>query len=139
MTKIATDFAIASDVLKYESAQHNMWGRNRKQGVYNGAAGTLEIGRVLSKVAGKLVPFNEDGADGSQTPVAIVIEKTVAAAATDTPVLVLGDLPYQVDCGVLSTGLIWSATATSGEIATATAVLESKGFQIITGVTDAVV
>jgi hypothetical protein len=143
MTKIATDFPINSDVLKVESAQHAMWGRNRSEVTYNGAAATLELGTVLGKVTatGKYVVLAPAASDGSEVAAAVVIDRKVTAAATtDTKVVVLGgDLAYQVDVGVLSTGLIFPAGITGPQTTAALAALGAKGFQIITGVTDAVV
>ena len=137
MTKLASDFPIVSDVVKYESEKQ--WGRNRSDVTYNGAATTLEIGTVLGKVTatGKYVVLAPTASNGSQTAVAVVVEKKAVPATTDTKVMVVGgDVGYQVEVGLLDTGLIFPAGITAPQTATALTDLGLKGFQIITGTTD---
>lgn len=137
MTKLASDFPIVSDVVKYESEKQ--WGRNRSDVTYNGAATTLEIGTVLGKVtaSGKYVVLAPAASDGSQTAAAVVVEKKTVPATTDTKVQVVGgDVGYQVQVGLLDTGLIFPAGITAPQRATALTNLGLKGFQIITGTTD---
>lgn len=134
MTKIASDFQVLSDVVKYESEQHKMWGRNRSTVTFNDAAGTLEVGTVLGKVTsgGKYKRLTPASSDGAQNAAAIVIEKVTVAGSTDVSLVVLGgDLAYQAQAGVLATGLVYPSGITAPQIAAAEAALGAKGFQII--------
>jgi hypothetical protein len=136
MTKLASDFPILSDVVKYECERQ--WGRDRSDVTYNGAAATLEIGTVLAKVTatGKYVIHAPAASDGSQNAIAVVVEKKVVPATTDTKVMVVGgDVPYLVETGLNSTGLIFP-TITGPQLTAAYASLGAKGFQIITGVAE---
>jgi hypothetical protein len=138
MAKLASDFPILSDVVKYESNRE--WGRNRSDVTYNGAAATLEVGTVLGKVTAtsKYVVLSPAASDGSQNAAAVVVEKKVVPATTDTKVMVVGgDVAYQVDVGLNTTGLILPAGITAPQLAAAYAALGAKGFQIITGVAEA--
>jgi len=134
MTKIASDFAILSDVVKYEDAQHKMYGRNRSNVTFNGLAATLEVGTVLGKVTagGKYKVLTPASSDGAQNAAAIVTSKVTVLAATDTDLMVLGgDLAYQVELGVLASALLYPAGITAPQIAAAEAALGAKGFQIV--------
>lgn len=57
----------------------------REQVVYNGTAGELKIGVALGKVTatGKYKISVQSAVDGSQNPVAVVIEEATAALNTD--------------------------------------------------------
>ena len=137
MAKLASDFPILSDVVKYESERQ--WGRNRSDVTYNGAAATLEVGTVLGKVTstGKYVILAPAASDGSQNAAAVVVEKKAVPATTDTKVMVVGgDVAYQVCVGLNTTGLILPAGITAPQTAAAYAALGAKGFQIITGVAE---
>ena len=139
MAKIASDFPVLSDVIKYEDAQHKMWGRNLTKVTVNTTAQTLEVGTLLGKVtaSGKYVVHAPAASDGSQNAVAVVAQKIAVPATTDTQVLVYGgELPYQVQVGLLDTGLVGFSAYTAPQKAAAIASLGAKGFQVITGVNE---
>lgn len=134
MTKIATDFAILSDVVKYEDDQDKMWGRNRSNVTFTAAsAGVVPVGTVLGKVtaSGKYKVVDPDASTGEQVASAIVAATFTAASGDNTNVLVLGAVPYQVHVGVLKTGLVYGAGVDAGEQTAAEAQLSAVGFQII--------
>lgn len=88
-----------------------------------GAAVTIVAGQVLSKVGGKYVKFNPAGADGSQTPSAILMEDVDVPAAGDakTSVYVHGEF--------LKAGLNWNG-ADAAQTATAIDVLAGTGIYV---------
>lgn len=124
MATIATEAKRLSNVVKQE-----LWpetGYCRGVIVYNGAAGTLVPGTVLGKVTatGKYQVSVQTAVDGSETPAAIVMTETVAAATTDTNVLSLVKGPAIVS----KSGLVLDASFDqAAELAAVYAAFEALG------------
>lgn len=123
VTKVASDFAVLSDLIKHEYKPE--WGYCRTNVTYNGAALTLAQGTLLGKITatGKYIVVDKDASDGSQVVAAVVLQETVAPATTDTSVLVA----FRGPMGVLKTGLVAGDTVS----ATVNTQLESLGIQVI--------
>lgn len=122
MPVIATDSNRFSDVVKFEFEPSE--GFCREQIVINDVAATLKVGTLLGRVTatGKYKVALSAAADGSQTPVAVLIADTngvsndlVVAASTDTPALALVRGPAIVaDAGLtLGTGITAAAAKTA--------------------------
>lgn len=123
MALIATSKLTFSEVVK-----HELWpdsGYCRKEVIYNGAAGDLEIGQVLGVVTstGKYAKYDSTKTDGTQNAAAVVIEYAKAEAATDTKVLVINRGPVEVN----KLGLVGVEAANLAAVTTA---LEAKGFAV---------
>ena len=94
------------------------------------AAHSYRVGQVLSYLTatpGVYVPWDEDDVAGLEIPQGIVygesVGDTVEVAITVDKQAVLVRRYAEVNAG----DLIWSATATAGEIATASALFENLG------------
>lgn len=122
MAVIATDSTRFSAVVKYELEPQ--LGICRESVVLNDTAQTMKVGTVLGKVTatGKYRLALSASADGSQTPVAILIADVmgsstdiVLANATDTKALVLARGPAIVadSALVLGTGITAAAAKTA--------------------------
>lgn len=122
MAVIATDSTRFSAVVKHEYEPAS--GICRESVVLNDTAQTLKVGTVLGKVTatGKYRVALSASADGSQTPVAVLIadylgnsNDIVLANATDTKALVLARGPAIVaDAAlVLGTGITAGAAKTA--------------------------
>lgn len=85
----------------------------REDVIANEAAdATYEIGTVLGKVTatGKYVISKSDAVDGSEVPVAIVVEKASLTAATDVTVVVFVRGPLSVAKGALILDATWTGS-----------------------------
>lgn len=123
MAVIATDSTRFSDVVAYEFEPQ--LGLCRESVVLNDpGADTYKVGAVLGKVTatGKYRLAKSASADGSQTPVAVLIADGMGsstdiaiAAATDTKALVLARGPVLlIDAGLqLGTGITLAAAKTA--------------------------
>ena len=132
MAIVKTSDPILSDLVKYES--HVTWKRNRSEVVYNDTTTDLKIGTVLGKetATGKYKVLNPAAVDGTENAAAVVIENVPATANTDTNVAVLGgDVPYEVVVGILENSLVFNASVTDPQKATAKQQLQALGFQLI--------
>lgn len=124
MAVFATDSTRFSAVVKYElEPQLSLC---RESIVINDAAATLRVGAVLGKVTatGKYKLATSAAADGSQTPVAVLIadglglsKDITLAAATDTKALVLARGPVIVADAALQLGAGITAAAAKAALA----------------------
>jgi hypothetical protein len=124
MAVFATDSTRFSAVVKFElEPQLSIC---RESIVINDAAATLRVGAVLGKVTatGKYKLATSGAADGSQTPVAILIadglglsKDIVLTAATDTKALVLARGPAIVADAALQLGTGITAAAAKTALA----------------------
>lgn len=124
MPVFATDSTRFGAVVKYElEPQLSIC---RESVVINDAAATLKVGAVLGKVTatGKYKLATSAAADGSQTPVAVLIADylgsstdIVLAANTDTKALVLARGPVIVADAALQLGAGITAAAAKSALA----------------------
>lgn len=124
MAVFATDSTRFSAVVKYEfEPQLSIC---RESIVLNDAAATLKVGAVLGKVTatGKYKLATSAAADGSQTPVAVLIADVMGsskditlAANTDTKALVLARGPVIVADAALQLGAGITAAAAKTALA----------------------
>lgn len=69
------------------------------QGTIAAAAAAMEKYTVVAEVGGVLVPYNKEGADGSEIPYGVLphaIDNSAGASAVDTPVIIGGVLNYDI-------------------------------------------
>lgn len=134
MAVIATDSTRYSEVVAYEFEPQ--LGLSRESVVLNDTAQTLKVGAVLGKVTatGKYRLALSASADGSQTPVAVLIADgmgsstdVVLANATDTKALVLARGPSMVKAEALQLGTGITAAA-------AKTALEAVGIRVETAI-----
>jgi len=96
--------------------------------VQTGAAQALVAGTVLGMVTatGKHAPWVHDAEDGSEDPVAILVEDVDVAADADEKATAY------VHGEFIKDGLTWDATAEASDIADAVAALEARGIHVLT-------
>lgn len=87
------------------SEAHGMY-RSREQGVIASGAGVLKAGAVLGQVTAtdKYVPFDPDGADGSENAAAILFEGCDATDADVRRTLTVRDTEVHADVLVFAEG-----------------------------------
>lgn len=69
------------------------------QGVVAAAAAAMAQYTVVAEVGGNLVPYDKEGADGSEKPYGVLphaIDNSGGASAMDTPVIIGGVLNFDV-------------------------------------------
>ena len=69
------------------------------QGTIAAAAAAMEKYTVVAEVGCVLVPYNKEGADGSEIPYGVLphaIDNSAGASAVDTPVIIGGVLNYDI-------------------------------------------
>lgn len=69
------------------------------QGTIAAAAAAMAKYTVVAEVGGVLVPYNKEGADGSEIPYGVLphaIDNSAGASAVDTPVIIGGVLNYDI-------------------------------------------
>jgi hypothetical protein len=86
----------------------------------------LLAGQVISKLtsgsfSGDYVAFDQDGSDGSQTPIGIVLDDCDATTAAKAAAVLVRDAE------VNGNELVWPSDITGGETDTAVAVLKTLG------------
>lgn len=125
MSLIATRKPLYGNVVKHEYAREH--GFCREAVTVNVAGGVeLSVGSVLGVVAGKYVPRNPAGTDGSEVAAAIVAENKTVGDAVDVSVAVLVRGPSIV----AKQGLVFDVAHNAGEIDTAVAEIESLGIVV---------
>lgn len=132
MAVFATDSTRHSAVVKYElEPQLSLC---RESIVINDAAATLKVGAVLGKVTatGKYKLATSAAADGSQTPVAVLVmdglglSRDIALAAdTDTKAIVLARGPAIVADAALQLGAGITAAAAKSALAAVGIIVET--------------
>jgi hypothetical protein len=132
MAVFATDSTRFSAVVKYElEPQLSLC---RESIIINDAAQTLKVGAVLGKVTatGKYKLATSGAADGSQTPVAVLIidglgssKDITLAAATDTKAIVLARGPVIVADAALQLGSGITAAAAKTALAAVGIIVET--------------
>ena len=133
MAVIATDSTRFSDVVAHEYEPQLAY--CRESIVINDAAATLKVGAVLGKVTatGKYKLSTSGAADGSQTPVAVLIADgmgsstdIVLAANTDTKAIVLARGPVILKDGYLQYGAGITAAAAKTALAAVGLMVETS-------------
>lgn len=132
MAVFATDSTRFSAVVKYELEPQ--LALCRESIVINDAAATLKVGAVLGKVTatGKYKLATSGAADGSQTPVAVLIadglglsKDITLAANTDTKAIVLARGPAIVADSALQLGTGITAAAAKAALAAVGIIVET--------------
>lgn len=107
-----------ADVLLAEV--HPAW--SRENGTLADQSGAdVPLGTVLARVAGKYLPVDFAGEDGSQNAVAVLAEEKLAVA-DDVPAVVL-----RRGVVVNTAGLVWPTGATTEQKTAAIAALDALG------------
>lgn len=109
---------LPSDVILTEV--NETYSRDTVTFLSTGVVQDLKIGTVVAQITAagaaknKWVVFNQDGTDGSQTPLGVLIAPLSVPAAGDASGVILAR-----GCKVRSDALIWPGDATAGEIGAA--------------------
>ena len=110
------------DVLLVEVAK----GWTKQKGVLSATTVDLEIGTVLTKVAGKYKPVDLAATNGSQLPVGILAVRAPINTG-EQPIVFIAR-----GASVAKDQLVWPVGATTNQIAAALDALELKGIVAVT-------